>query len=55
MTDRGAAQVLRGILLADKNNVFDWSRAFYFIQKYMPELKMFDQTLKFNFSRIELM
>lgn len=42
MSDQGAAQVLRSILLADKNNVIDWTQAFYFIQKYMPELKMFD-------------
>ena len=42
MSDQGAAQVLRSILLADRNNVIDWGQAFYFIQKYMPELKMFD-------------
>lgn len=42
MSDQGAAQVLRSILFADKNNVIDWTQAFYFIQKYMPELKMFD-------------
>lgn len=42
MSDQGAAQVLRSILLADKNNVIDWTQAFYFIQKYMPELKMFN-------------
>lgn len=42
MSDQGAAQVLRSILLADRNNVIDWTQAFYFIQKYMPELKMFD-------------
>ena len=42
MKDQGAAQVLRGILLSDTNNVIDWAKAFYFIQKYMPELKMFD-------------
>lgn len=42
MLDQGAAQVLRSILFADKNNVIDWTQAFYFIQKYMPELKMFD-------------
>lgn len=42
MSDQGAAQVLRSILLTDKNNVIDWSQAFYYIQKYMPELKMFD-------------
>lgn len=41
MSDQGAAQVLRSILLTDKNNVIDW-KAFYCIQKYMPELKMFD-------------
>lgn len=42
MSDQGAAQVLRSILFADKNNVIDWTQAFYSIQKYMPELKMFD-------------
>lgn len=42
MSDQGAAQVLRSILLADRNNVIDWGQAFYFIQKYMPKLKMFD-------------
>lgn len=42
MSDQGAAQVLRSILFADKNNVIDWTQSFYFIQKYMPELKMFD-------------
>lgn len=42
MSDQGAAQVLRNILFADRNNVIDWSKAFYFIQKYMPELKIFD-------------
>ena len=42
MSDQGAAQVLRSILLADKNNVIDWTQAFYFIQKYMSELKMFN-------------
>lgn len=42
MPDQGAAQVLRGILFADKNNIIDWAQAFYYIQKYMPELKMFD-------------
>lgn len=42
MSDQGAAQVLRSILLADRNNVIDWAQAFYYIQKYMPELKMFD-------------
>lgn len=42
MSDQVAAQVLRSILLADKNNVIDWTQAFYFIQKYMPELKMFN-------------
>ena len=42
MSDQGAAQVLRSILFADKNNVIDWTQAFYYIQKYMPELKMFD-------------
>jgi hypothetical protein len=42
MPDQGAAQVLRSILLADRNNVIDWSQAFYYVQKYMPELKMFD-------------
>lgn len=42
MSDQGAAQVLRSILFADKNNVIDWGQAFCFIQKYMPELKMFD-------------
>lgn len=41
ISDQGAAQVLRNIFLAD-NNVIDWEQAFYFIQKYMPELKMFD-------------
>lgn len=41
MSDQGAAQV-RSILFADKNNVIDWTQAFYYIQKYMPELKMFD-------------
>lgn len=38
MSDQGAAQVLRSILFTDKNNVIDWTQAFYFIQKYMPEL-----------------
>lgn len=42
MSDQGAAQVLRSILFTDTNNVIDWTKAFYFIQKYMPELKMFD-------------
>ena len=42
MPDQGVAQVLRSILFADKNNVIDWTQAFYYIQKYMPELKMFD-------------
>lgn len=42
MSDQGAVQVLRNILLANRNNVIDWEQAFYFIQKYMPELKMFD-------------
>ena len=42
MPDQGAAQILRSILFSDKNNVIDWNQAFYFIQKYMPELKMFD-------------
>ena len=42
MSDQGAAQVLKSILFADKNNVIDWAQAFYSIQKYMPELKMFD-------------
>ena len=42
MSDQGAAQVLRSILLADRNNVIDWNVAFLYIQKYMPELKMFD-------------
>jgi len=42
MSNQGAAQVLRSILLADRNNVIDWAQAFYYIQKYMPELKMFD-------------
>lgn len=42
MSDQGAAQVLRSILFADKNNVIDWTQAFYYIQKHMPELKMFD-------------
>jgi hypothetical protein len=40
MSDQGAAQVLRSILLADRNNVIDWSKAFYFIQKYMPDLSL---------------
>lgn len=39
MSDQGAAQVSRSILLADKNNVIDWNAAFSYIQKYMPELK----------------
>ena len=42
MSDQGAAQVLRSILFADKNNIIDWTQAFCYIQKYMPELKMFD-------------
>ena len=42
MSDQVAVQVLRSILFADKNNVIDWTQAFYSIQKYMPELKMFD-------------
>ena len=42
MSDQGAAQVLRSVLFADKNNVIDWNVAFSYIQKYMPELKMFD-------------
>ena len=42
MSDQGAAKVLRSILLAVRNNVIDWNVAFSYIQKYMPELKMFD-------------
>ena len=42
MPDQGAAQVLRSILFTSKNNVIDWTQAFYYIQKYMPELKMFN-------------
>lgn len=42
MPDQGAAQVLRSILFTGKNNVIDWGQAFYYIQKYMPELKIFD-------------
>ena len=41
MSDQGAAQVLKSILFADKNNVINWTQAFHSIQKYMPELKMF--------------
>ena len=42
MSDQSAAQALREIIFAS-DNIIDWDRAFEAIQKYMPELKMFDQ------------
>ena len=41
MSDQSAAQALREIIFAS-DNIIDWDRAFEAIQKYMPELKMFD-------------
>lgn len=41
MNDQGAADVLRDIL-SNNDNKIDWDKAFESIQKYMPELKMFD-------------
>ena len=41
MNDQGAADVLRDIL-SNNDNKIDWNKAFESIQKYMPELKMFD-------------
>ena len=41
MSDQSAAQALREIIFAS-DNIIDWDRAFEAIQKYMPEMKMFD-------------
>lgn len=41
MRDQSAAMLLREILF-DEDNIIDWDKAFYLIQKYMPELKMFN-------------
>ena len=41
MSDQSAAQALREIIFTS-DNIIDWDRAFEAIQKYMPELKMFD-------------
>ena len=40
MNDQGAADVLRDIL-SNNDNKIDWDKAFEYIQKHMPELKMF--------------
>ena len=41
MNDQSAADVLRDIL-SNNDNKIDWDKAFEYIQKHMPELKMFD-------------
>lgn len=41
MNDQGAADVLRDIL-SNNDNKINWDKAFESIQRYMPELKMFD-------------
>ena len=41
MNDQSAADVLRDILFNSENKI-NWDNAFGSVQKYMPELKMFE-------------